>query len=347
MSMTGCVLKQALRPLCLLLAVWLPQPLLAEAPAKSLWHQSIQEGYQRLADTTLALAESTDQYCRAPDTAGRAQAEDHWRSAFEAWQAVRWVDFGPVERNNRAWQFQFWPDPKNLVGRKARVLLQSAGADLDEAVARGGVAVQGFPMAEYLLFDQRFNGSAQALPARPACQVLRAVTRFTASNAAALRNDWQAFAPHYLSEAAYTDTTIRAAMAALDILVERRVAGPMGLRGNGKRSVYAADAWRSGHSLAAIRASVAGLQSQFLPGLSQQLDRAGKPALAKDIGAGFADTLARLETLPDAMGPSLEGEGFAELQGLYIDLSQLQQAVNRKAAAALGVVRGFNSSDGD
>jgi len=35
------------------------------------------------------------------------------------------------------------------------------------------------------------------------------------------------------------------------------------------------------------------------------------------------------------------------LQGLYVDVSQLSTLINDEAAVALGVVRGFNSSDGD
>ena len=47
------------------------------------------------------------------------------------------------------------------------------------------------------------------------------------------------------------------------------------------------------------------------------------------------------------MAPLLANDRFGELQGLYADLSQLTSLVNDQAGTALGVVRGFNSSDGD
>ena len=49
-----------------------------------------------------------------------------------------------------------------------------------------------------------------------------------------------------------------------------------------------------------------------------------------------------------AMATLMESdERFRILQGLFVDVSQLSTLVNDEAAVALGVVRGFNSSDGD
>ena len=234
-----------------------------EQQARTDWYQGILAGYQVLARDSESLERSAQDYCRHPDEAGLDALKAAWQQAFLAWQAVRFVDFGPVETDNRAWQFQFWPDPKNLVARKARALL-AAGTDVTaEQVAQAGVAAQGFPMVEYLLYDDTFSRSAQALPAASSCTLLTAVTGHIAGNSRQLLADWQEFRAHYLEATPYRDTTIRAALAALEILEERRLAQPMGLRGTGKRSVYAADAWRSGSSLVAIEASVRGLQDAW------------------------------------------------------------------------------------
>lgn len=321
----------------------------ASASPLEQWHQRIQSGYASLMQQAGALKAETESYCNAPSTAGRDQLAGHWRKAFDTWQAVRFVDFGPVEQNNLAWQFQFWPDPKNLVGRKAGQLLKTSSDNrtMAQRIMEGGVAVQGFPMMEYLLFDERFNKSELALPSAPACSVLTAVSVHLHNNTRELHQAWQSFKPHYLNHGQYRTTSMRAAMASLDILVERRLASPMGLRGNGKRSVYGADAWRSGHSLAAIQASVRGLRNYFLPGLALWLNESGEQALAQRIQDQTDQVLRRLEDLPKAMAPLLDDDSFPELQGLYVTLSQLQQLVNDQAAATLGVIRGFNSSDGD
>jgi hypothetical protein len=319
-----------------------------DTQARVLWHQDIEAGYQNLATQTRALAEQADSWCQEPDALNRDSVDQLWLDSFRAWQAVRFVNFGPIETDNRAWQFQFWPDPKNLIARKARYLLTSNQAPTAETIADSGVAVQGFPMAEYLLFDEQLNSTDRALPAQRTCRALVLVAGHIADNSAQQLQDWQAFEDAYMANEQYRDTTIKAGMAALEILEERRLAQPMGLRGTGKRSVYTADAWRSGQSLAAVEATVRGLQEHFLPGLVLLLEGSDQPELVGRIEQQFAEVLENFPAMRTPMEPLLASdEAFARLQGLYVDISQLTTLVNDQAAVALGVVRGFNSSDGD
>ncbi|BBI48984.1 hypothetical protein HORIV_14050 [Vreelandella olivaria] len=71
--------------------------------------------------------------------------ENDWLNAYQAWQAVRFIQFGPVEQNSRGWQLQFWPDRKNLVGRKVGTWLKATEAPDAEDIAGDSVAIQGFP----------------------------------------------------------------------------------------------------------------------------------------------------------------------------------------------------------
>ncbi|MGC8122023.1 imelysin family protein [Marinobacter sp. VGCF2001] len=324
---------------------------LADTPgeqAQAQWHQAIQDGYTTLATKARTLASSAGHYCEKPTEDGRKTVESAWLGAFLAWQQVRFVDFGPVEKNNRAWQFQFWPDPKNLVARKARYLTGTEQPVSDDTIDESGVAVQGFPMVEYLLFDQQLQDHDQALPATKSCEILTAVTRHIADNSAQLSADWSDFKEHYLANEAYREATIKAGMTALEILEERRLAQPMGLRGNSKRNPYIADAWRSGHTLAAAEATLAGLHRHYLPGIESLLKTRGQTDLAERIDQQFNKALNRF---PDDKAPmaALLGndEQFRTLQGLYVHIAQLATLVNDQAAVSLGVVRGFNSSDGD
>ena len=315
---------------------------------RATWHSDILKGYQQLATQSQTLENQAEAYCKSPSTQGLAEARQAWLDAFLEWQKVRFVDFGPVEQGNRAWQFQFWPDPKNLVARKATWLLKGDAPITSEKISESGVAAQGFPMAEYLLYDQTFNKGASALPAEHTCKLLVAVTHHIAVNGEALANDWNSFQSHYVGSEQYTDATIRAAMAGLEILEERRLATPMGLRGNGKRSVYSADAWRSGASLIAAEASVQGLKQHFLPAFSNLLGTRGQADLAEKIEQQFNEVLANFPELDRPMAPMLADDAaFRSLQSFYIDLNQLTALVNDRAAVELGVVRGFNSSDGD
>jgi predicted lipoprotein len=320
----------------------------SDNPIRKQWHSGIAQGYQTLADTSDTLHDIAGDYCAAPGTAKKANLEESWKTAFLAWQRVRFVDFGPIRNRGMAWQFQFWPDPKNLVARKASYLLDNSQAITASVITMSGVAVQGFPLVEYLLYDTRFNSTDQALPADRTCALLTGVTGHIQANSHALLEDWIAFAPHYLENDEYTDTSIRAAMTALEILEQRRLGGPMGLRGTGKRSIYPADAWRSGHSLASMQATIEGLHDWFYPPFAALLGTENETDLAKRIDTRFRDSLAQLESLNRPLGPLLANDDeFAQLQSVYVTLSQLTQLVNGEAAQTLGVVRGFNSSDGD
>lgn len=319
-----------------------------DAEVRQQWHEAISTGYQSLSSKTGELSDTAEKYCRAPTVDARDQLEQTWLDAFLAWQNIRFVDFGPIESNNLSWQFQFWPDPKNLVARKATYLLTADDPITPEVISQSGVAVQGFPMLEYLLYDQQLNASDRSLPARRACELLTRVAAHSARNSDALTSTWQAFKDHYLGTEQYRDTTIRAGMASLEILEERRLARPMGLQGTGKRNPYIADAWRSGNSLRSVEATMDGLQQLFLPGLVTLLEANEQERLAERIRSQFAEVKANfsgarlpLTTLLD------DDQQFRILQGLYVDISQLAVLVNENAAVSLGVVRGFNSSDGD
>lgn len=318
------------------------------ADYRAQWHSDIHSGYQNLATQGQALASQAETYCDAPSAEGLEQTKQAWLNAFLAWQQVRYVDFGPVEEQNRAWQFQFWPDPKNLIARKATYLLKDEAAITAEKINESGVAVQGFPMVEYLLYDQAFGEGSRALPADRSCQLLVGVSNHIADNSEALAKDWGNFKSNYVNNDQYTDTTIRAAMAGLELLEERRLATPMGLRGNGNRSVYRADAWRSGASLNAANATVQGLDEQFLPTFSKLLTDQGYDDLAGRIEEQAKDVKAKFPELDRPMAPLLADDSkFRMLQSLYVHVSQLTALVNDRAAVELGVVRGFNSSDGD
>lgn len=344
--------------LAVILALSLPAaPLFAAAnnPADSQtadyrqqWHADIQTGYQNLATQSLALADQAKNYCQAPSANESEHTRQAWLDAFLAWQKVRFIDFGPVEQQNRAWQFQFWPDPKNLVARKASYLLKDKAPITAAKINESGVAVQGFPMVEYLLHDEPFNEGERALPADRTCDLLQAVTSHIADNSEALARDWDEFEDAYVGNEQYTDTTIRAAMAGLEILEERRLATPMGLRGNEKRSVYGADAWRSQASLIAADASVQGLKQYFMPAFSELLENRNQADLARGIEQQFDEVMANFPALDTPMAPLLANDDeFRSLQSLYIDITQLVSLINDRAAVELGVVRGFNSSDGD
>lgn len=316
---------------------------------RAAWHAQIGHGYQQLADRTQLLASKADAYCAAPNDAALAEVKESWTGAFAAWQAVRFVDFGPIEQNTRAWKFQFWPDPKNLTASKASYWLKPERESVTAAdLARDSVAIQGFPAVEYLLFDPQVTDGEGALPADLSCRLLTAISHNLENNAAELSNDWGQLEERYLQVADYDNGTLTAAMHALEITADWRIAAPLGARGNGKPNPYLADAWRSGESLIMIKASLQGLADYFVPGLNALMAENDALPLAEDFSAQLNKTLAHFDALPADITPLLQSDaGIASLNALLADVRTTGQLLTGPIAAKLSVVRGFNSSDGD
>src|SRR5690554_1494180 len=161
------------------------------APApREIWHDALAEGYAELATTTRALNQATTRYCATPSAEQRATLESSWREAFDSWQAVRFVDFGPIEQDNLAWQFQFWPDAKNTVARKVNQWLGSEQPIGVEQLKADSVAVKGFPALEYLLFDPQ-AAKSQPLPEERACALLTGISALLQQNSAQQQQQWQ------------------------------------------------------------------------------------------------------------------------------------------------------------
>lgn len=326
-----------------------------DASARQRWHTDLGTLYTALATSTDELKQAASDYCAAPDEDFRDHLDEQWLQAYQDWQAIRLVDFGPIEVDSRAWQMQFWPDHKNLVGtRMASRLRQTTHgqstegqpqlvtqADIDNA----GVAEQGFPAIEYLLYDEAMDGHPLGDPLP--CSLLQSISDHLADTSAALATDWTDFGDHYLATDSYTTATLHGAMQLLDSLEEKRLGEPLGMMGS-PANHYRAEAWRSDASVALITGSLHGLQQGFAPGLRQILESHQQGELADAFEAQLSDTIDQAESLQSGIATGLEDDqALAQLTTLYIEVAQLRELLNQQIAAAQGVVRGFNSSDGD
>lgn len=329
---------------CTLLAA--PLSFATDTPSpRGVWHGAVEMQYAELSAASERLEASATRFCQAPDEALRQRLENDWLSAYQAWQGVRFIQFGPVEQNSRGWQLQFWPDRKNLVGSKVNSWLKASNAADAQDIANDSVAIQGFPAVEYLLYDDSID--EEALSDANGCGLMLAITTHLADTTSALHRDWQAFSEHYLETPTYTETTLASAIQALEILEDKRLGEPMGLKG-APANGYLAEAWRSEQTIRLVESSLEGLRTGFLPGLTALLREADALPLAEAFRDQLDKTLAQARELPPGLVPSLEDdEAFRGLQSLYLDISQLRHLLGSEIAGELGLVRGFNSSDGD
>lgn len=335
-----------------------------EASPRALWHRHIGALYGRLEDASERLHEQASTLCSADgssgsssDSSSKEQLRARWLDAYRAWQAVRFVDFGPIELDSRAWQLQFWPDDKNLVGTRMAARLRQDTPMTAEAIASAGVAEKGFPALEYLLYDEAMGAGSLEEPI--ACSLTQAISSHLVDITTQLSEDWQAFGPHYLATDSYNDATVHGAMQLLDVMEDKRLGKPLGMMGS-PANAYRAEAWRSDASISLVEASLAGLKEGFMPGLRAYFDSQAGQEEKDESGAELMDAFAaQLEHTLDqahaidggiasALGDELDDDSHRqELGSLYLNVAQLREQLNRQIAAELGIVRGFNSSDGD
>lgn len=324
-----------------------------DSSPRAVWHQDIGILYQQLAEASTSLYDETRALCTTEGTANSRALEtlqQHWLDAYRAWQAVRFVDFGPIELESRAWQLQFWPDNKNLVGtRMAARLRQDAPMTADD-ITTAGVAEKGFPALEYLLYDEAMDAGSLDEPV--ACSLTQSITSHLAEITTQLNRDWQAFGSHYLATDSYNDATVHGAMQLLDILEDKRLGKPLGMMGS-PANAYRAEAWRSDASVALVEASLAGLKEGFMPGLKAYFVAQGKTdgasaELLNAFDAQLKHSLEQADAIEGGIASGLESTASQQQLGsLYLNVAQLRELLNRQIATELGIVRGFNSSDGD
>lgn len=315
-----------------------------QAP-RELWHQAVEQQYAELASSTQRLERSASRYCATPDEQRLTSVQDDWLSAYQAWQAVRFINFGPIEQNSRSWQLQFWPDRKNLVGSKVQAWLKAPESPDAEAIGSDSVAIQGFPALEYLLYDAGMANTQLSAP--PSCGLLQAITTHLADTTHALHRDWQTFGDHYRDTDIYTATTLHSAIQALETLEDKRLADPMGLSGTPANG-YLAEGWRSATSIRLIEGTLEGLRTGLQPGLTALLTEAEHPELAAEFRDLLDAALGLAGELHPGLAPALEDQiAFSGLQDLYLKTAQLRRLLGEEIASKLGLVRGFNASDGD
>ena len=110
-----------------------PQAVTSAAIAK----QVILPTYSRWVDADRQLASSALAFCQGKTDLATARAD--FLKAQKTWAELQPLLIGPLAEGNRAWQVQFWPDKKNLVGRQVEQLVtaqpQINAEELSKAVS--------------------------------------------------------------------------------------------------------------------------------------------------------------------------------------------------------------------
>lgn len=331
-----------------------PQAVTSAAIAK----QVILPTYSRWVDADQQLAVSALAFCEGKSDLDTARAD--FLHAQKAWAELQPLLIGPLAEGNRAWQIQFWPDKKNLVGRQVEQLVNAQPLISADALAKSSVVVQGLSAYEYILFDAGIDMATTEQKARY-CPLLTAIGAHQKTLSEDILSQWNGTDgmlaqlstfpnPRYADSHEAIAELLRVQVTALDTL-KKKLGTPLGRQTKGVPQPFQAEAWRSKASLSSLQAGLESAETVWTgvdnKGLRGLLTAQQKP-LADKIDAAYADSRKQLAALKPPLAELLASEeGRQQLNAFYESLNVVHRLHGGELAKALGIQLGFNANDGD
>ncbi len=311
--------------------------------------------YERFAAATAPLARNAAGFCAAIDADSLAALQQDFSAAYDGWQGVQHIQFGPITWFNWNFRLQFWPDDKGTGARQLDALLATADPAVlvPEAFAQQSVGVQGFPALERLLFSDDSLVALQNEPYR--CQTVQAISRNLDDIASGVAQRWRDEFRTTVANAdergffeSAEDATIdymKAVVESVRRIQQQKVQPVLGDNQAAARE-RRAEAWRMDRSVQHMRTNVAALAALFndsAPALSSVL----QPADLPNIQQAFATLQQHLADAPDSMNTAITtAEGYAAFKQVDADLDALFELLEA-GVKGTDLYLGFNSLDGD
>jgi predicted lipoprotein len=345
-----------------------PPPRIAFRPAvERAIDTVILPAYERLGERAAEEAKLIDAFCAEADEAHLAAARDGFRDLVTAWSGVEMFRFGPAREANRYERLFFWPDPRGRGLRQVQDVIAAADATATdiETLQQKSVAVQGLLALEYVLFGT--GSETLVATGDPAgafrCAYGAAVAAAIAGTAGEILADWTkpdgyaalmreagAEDPVYRSHGEVVQELLKAAREQLQLVRDNKLSQAIGEtpeQAQPKRSPF----WRSDMVIPAIAADLDAVVALAGPDAIGTVLPADKAWVAGQVAFELGrvdEVLGRL----DATGTpweSLPMEADAHVDLLYtlIPLGDVLAVLETDYPAALGLITGFNSLDGD
>ncbi|MFM2584720.1 imelysin family protein [Vibrio campbellii] len=288
------------------------------------------------------LERSFADYC-ALETKEDTQVKQQWHQTMLAWMALQGQERGPATALEQSWNVQFWPDKKNTTGRKMSALTKSAQTWSAEDISTQSVTVQGLGALEWLLYDQASTLSSNS----NTCATGVAIAENLDNKAQIIADSWAENPWKSLEMTEWESEYISLLSNQLEYSM-KKLSRP--LAKIGKPRPYFSESWRSETSLSNLKANLTAMEALYFA------DGNGLDALLREQGhADLADRVVHqfemaLDTWPEdkSLFAALQTkEGYRMVLAQYNKLEQLKYLIHEEVAIELGVVIGFNATDGD
>ncbi|MDO6707369.1 imelysin family protein [Photobacterium sp. 1_MG-2023] len=313
-----------------------------EAATSAAIHQQHQQAAAQLLTSAEQLASAVENYCQTPSAQALTNSRNAWQQLMQHWMTFQGREKGSEAALALSWQIQFWPDKKDITGRKMAQLLAQDTTWTAKALSEQSVAVQGVGAMEWLLYDH-----PERLQDVHGCALAVAIGQRLHQSGDSLQqvwqqNPWQAMTPQ-MALGEY----VGALTNQLDFAM-KKLSLPMGKPGQPRP--YQAESWRSQTSLANLKANVLAMQALYLAdgqGLDALLRARGETALADRLAGQFRSLLTDWPQ-GAGLGALLKTrDGYRSLISLNNGLEYIRYALHDEVSPALGIVVGFNATDGD
>lgn len=296
---------------------------------------------QKFAQQSDLLSRQFEQYCA--ESVSLDATRQQWRSTMESWMALQGQERGPEAALAQSWNVQFWPDKKNTTGRKMSSLIRQDKAWSAPEIAQQSVTVQGLGSLEWLLYDE----SSSLAPQSRVCHTAIAISQNLNNNANAIYAAWQTNPWKSLDDKAWISEYIALLSNQLEYSM-KKMSRPLAKFGQPRP--YFAESWRSQTSMTQLKANVIALRELYLAngkGLDASLRQRGYSDLANRILRQFDMTIETWPVDVSLFDLLQSKEGYRVAYSNYNKLEQLKYLIHEEVAIELGVVIGFNATDGD
>ena len=297
---------------------------------------------QQFLKQTTELKSTFQAFCEQPE-ADKGRVKQQWHQTMQAWMKLQGQERGPEAALEQSWNIQFWPDKKNTTGRKMSALTSNDKQWTQQQIATQSVTVQGLGALEWLLYDSK----SPLIQEQESCSTGVAITENLHHNAKIIASAWSENPWKALTDKEWTSEYLSLLSNQLEYSM-KKLSRPLAKIGQPRP--YFAESWRSETSYANLKSNLQGLQALYFAdgkGLDARLRDMDKVALADRISNQFS---VALETWPEdqSLFASLKNkEGYRTALAQYNKLEYLKHLIHEEVAIELGVVIGFNATDGD
>ncbi len=320
-------------------------------------------GFATLDEAAARFSGDVAAFCAAPDASGLAGLRGSFRETVLAFSAVEYLRFGPLLEDHRLERLAFWPDARGLGLRQVQGALAAAdeSAASAETLAGKSVAMQGVTALDFLLAGAGADDLAVPGAADFRCRYAAAAAANVAGIAGDLDAAWSDAAsparrlfaepgpdnPMFQTSREAAGEIFKQVATGLEIVADHKLRTILGETPE-KAKPRLAPFWRSGLTMASVRADVAGLRSVVAASGAAGRLPAELAWLGNAIDFEFANAERAAARLDAPIERVVSEPDLRALAGyLALTLSSLRAEVGSDLTGAIGLSKGFNSLDGD